>query len=464
MSRFSLVRGLRASDGLLRGSGGGVLARLGAAWSSRRGKAAVAQTLLVNVLILGINLLTGVITARLLGPVGRGEQAAITLWPQALAYALTLGLPSALLYNLKRRPEQSSQLFAAALLLGLGMGTVATVAGMFLIPLWLTEYSTQVVHFAQWSMLAAPVMLFTLTFGFALQARGDFHIFNAVRYLNPLMTLAALIALAATGHFTPFNTALAYILPTIPTFLWVLTRLWRAYRPVWRGLRPAFGGLVSYGTRSYGVDLMGQLSLQMDRLFVIGLLAPAAMGIYVVALSLAQMLNVFQAAAVAVLFPKASELGTEGVIRLTGRTVRATTAVTALAAAGLALFGPLALRLVYGPEFVEAVPTLRILLLVMLLNGASLVMVQAFMALGRPGVVNLFQVASLALTVALLSVLVPRYELQGVGFALLISAGARFAFVVLSFPLLLGTRAPRLWPSTDDIAGVRGAIRRMVGR
>ena len=65
------------------------------------GMAATVQTLLANVLILGVNFGTGIITARLLGPVGRGEQAAIILWPQFLAYALTLGLPSAMLYNLR---------------------------------------------------------------------------------------------------------------------------------------------------------------------------------------------------------------------------------------------------------------------------------------------------------------------------------------------------------------------------
>ena len=78
--------------------------------TSRSGVAATAQTFLANVFILGINAGTGIITARLLGPSGRGELAAMIMWPQFLAYCLTLGVPSALLYNLKRYPGQASSL------------------------------------------------------------------------------------------------------------------------------------------------------------------------------------------------------------------------------------------------------------------------------------------------------------------------------------------------------------------
>src|SRR5918997_5012755 len=89
-------------------------------FTSRSGLAATAQTLLANILILSLNFGTGIITARILEPSGRGELAALIMWPQFLAYTLTLGLPSALLYNLKRYPDRAPRLFSAALLLGTG--------------------------------------------------------------------------------------------------------------------------------------------------------------------------------------------------------------------------------------------------------------------------------------------------------------------------------------------------------
>ena len=70
---------------------------------SRSNTAATLQSLLSRIIILSINLATGIISARALGPQGRGELAAIIMWPQFLSYMMNLGLPTSLLYNLKLR-------------------------------------------------------------------------------------------------------------------------------------------------------------------------------------------------------------------------------------------------------------------------------------------------------------------------------------------------------------------------
>jgi O-antigen/teichoic acid export membrane protein len=381
-----------------------------------------------------------------------------------LAFATTLGLPSALLYNLRRHPERASQLFSAALLIGTLMGGIATVIGVLFIPRWLTAYPTEVVHFAQLAMFFAPLMLLSLTFNFVLQAREEFTLYNAVRYLNPFATLLILVSLAFTRDLTPFDAALAYLLPTVPIFLWLLIRLWRLYRPTWRGLGWAAKRLTSYGVRSYGIDLLGQLSFYLDRIFVVGLLTPASMGLYTVALSLAQMLSVFQNAAVSVLFPKASGRSVEEAASLAGRAARGSVTMTALAAVGLGIFSPWALGMVYGREYLDAIPVFRLLLFVMVLSSISYVLLQTFMAVGRPGLVTIPQILGLGVSVPLLLVLVPRYGLEGVGLALLVSAAVRFVIVLASFPLILKVRVPRLLLTPADIVAIVEAVRKNRGR
>ena len=88
-----------------------VLAGIRRAVPLRGGVAATVQTVMVNVLVLGLNFGTGVITARALGPDGRGVKAAMQMWPRIMAIGLTLGLPTALLYNLRRYPERGPRLF-----------------------------------------------------------------------------------------------------------------------------------------------------------------------------------------------------------------------------------------------------------------------------------------------------------------------------------------------------------------
>ena len=416
--------------------------------------AAVAQNLTANILILSVNLVTGIITARLLGPDGKGIQAAISLWPQFLAYSLTLGLPTALLYNLRRTPERGSRDFAAALVLGTVMGFLATLVGIVVIPRWLSEYPTEVVRLAQWTMLLAPLSLANFIFVHVLQAREEFHLYNAARYLQPVITLAALVSLAAIGWLTPLGAALCYVLPLIPIFLWLIIRLWKIYRPVWSDLGDSIRHLTSYGVRSYGAELLGPMTNQIDRVLVAGLLNPAALGLYVVAVSAARILNALQVAVVSVLFPRASGRGIEEVVAITGRGARMSTLLTLLAATTLALLGPYALGLVYGQEYVEAATVFRYLLLEVVLGGTAWVLAQAFMALDRPGTVSAMQSIGVGLSVVLMLVLVPRYGLVGASLALLIATTVRLIFIVLSFRLTLKVPAPGLWPRREDFATV----------
>lgn len=416
----------------------------------RSGSAATVQTLLTRLLILGINVGTGVITARVLGPKGRGEQVAISLWPQFLGYAMTLGISRALLYNLKRYPDEETKLFSAALLLSTILGIVATLTGIVFIPQWLAQYSAEVIHLAQWFMLTAPLVILSATFVAALEAEGKFSTANQVSYLSPLLTLAILGVLALTHALTPFTAVLAYTLPGLPIFFWLLTQLWNRYHPRWHGLSASYKRLLSYGLRAYGIDLLGTLAGQVDQALVVNLLAPASMGMYAVAISLSRMLNLVQGSIITVLLPKAAARPVEEVVALTGRAVRVSSAFTLLGAIAVMILGPVLLRLLYGPEYMGAVSVFRILVIEVVLSGITWVLAQAFMALGRPGTLTILQAIGLGLSVPLMLVLIPVYGLEGAGVALLCSTTARLVFVLVSYPVILKVRPPGLLITRED--------------
>ena len=384
--------------------------------------AATVQTLVVNILILGINVGTGIITARLLGPNGRGMQAAMVMRPQFLATLLALGLPYALLYNLKRRPEEANTLVGAALIIGGVMGVVAALSGVLLIPRWLDQYQVEAIRFAQLAMLLAPIGLLAMIFDSAIRAHGSFTLYNRIRYLPPFLTLISLVLLAVTHHLNPFTAALAYLITGLPISLWTMGWVWRRYRPTLRGFSTARRYLLSYSMRSWGQDSLGIMASHIDRVLVVGFVAPATMGLYVVALSLSQTLYVTSSAVVQVLFPKASGLPKERVVALAGHAARVSIAVTILMAVGLVLLGPQAIKLLYGEDFAAATVVLRLLAGAVVLRGTAQILAQALMALDRPGVWTILQAVETGLSISLLTWLVPRYGLEGAGMALLISA------------------------------------------
>jgi O-antigen/teichoic acid export membrane protein len=396
-------------------------------------------------------------TARILGPAGRGESAAIGLWPQFLALVMSLGLPTALLYNLKRYPEDQPSSVLAALLLGTGLGILATGVGSLLLPLWLAQYSPAIIQAGQWLMIAAPVVLLMEIFRAFLEAREEFNAANQLRYLPSLCTLFILCGLAFSGRMTPFTAALAYWLPGIPILLWMFTYLRQFFKSSPQGIQfnlnelgTAYKRLLSYGVRCYGVDLLTTLSLQVDQALVVNLLTPASMGMYIVALSLSRILSVFQASIITVLLPKAAARSASEVVLLTGQAMRISTALALLAGIVLMMAGPMLLGLLYGSEYLGAVPVFRVLMIEVILSGATMVLAQTFMALGKPGIVTILQSVGLGLSIPMMLILIPMYGLVGASFALLGSTIARLIFVLACYPLLLKVDPPHLFLTKED--------------
>jgi len=194
------------------------------------------------------------------------------------------------------------------------------------------------------------------------------------------------------------------------------------------------------------------------------LLLPDMMGTYVVALSLSRILNAFHTSVIMVLFPKAVSRTREEILEMTSRAMRMSTMLTTCGGIFVISLGPQLLGLLYGKEYRGANTVLRILVVQIILDGATAVLSQTFMALGRPGIVTTLQVIGLLLTVPLMLVLIPRLGIVGAGLALLLSTIARFAFILISFPVFLKMHVPQLLPTLTDFKFLSGLAMKQIRR
>jgi O-antigen/teichoic acid export membrane protein len=417
----------------------------------RTGLRAVIQSIGSKVAILGLQAGTGIVTARALGPAGRGELAAMILWPLFVASVTTLGVPSSLIYYLRRHPLERASLIANGFLMAVVMGSLAAALTAFILPWWLRQYPPQVIHAAQWFLITVPVCSVTLAGRAVLEASHQFSASNAIQTITPFATLISLVTFLALHRINPYTAAIAYIAASLPAFSFMILRVRRA------GLRRlAMNAVVAkrilgYGVRSYGIDVLGTLALQVDQVLVVSLLTPGAMGSYVVVLSLSRMLNLFQNSVVMVLFPKAAGQTAGHVVAMTGEAVRISGLVTAVCGFFVCIAGPTLLRVLYGAEYAPAVGALRILVIEVVLSGAVFVLAQAFMALDRPGVVTLLQAVGLGFSLPMMLWLIPRYGIYGAAISLLTSTTIRLLLVCAGFRFFLNTRPPSLLPGGCDI-------------
>ncbi|MCR8635910.1 lipopolysaccharide biosynthesis protein [Paenibacillus radicis (ex Xue et al. 2023)] len=426
--------------------------------SSKSNMANTIRTMLFSILILGVNMLTGILTARFLGPTGRGEQTAMVLWSQFLAFSFTFGIPSALIYNVKKNMQDSAKLYTTALWMGLAAGTVAMAAGILFLPYWLRSYSPNVVLFSQWSMLFVPLIVLSQINNAMMQVRGEYKLYNRLRFLIPLSTLACLGILILSGTMHAYTSAVAYLAPAVPFYIWTTMRLVQAYQIILKDALQTFKRLITYGIGSYGNDLMGNLSYYIDQIVIVGLLNPAQLGLYAVAVSLSRVVNVFSTSIIAVLFPKASGLPKDEVVMLTFRVFRISTCIAIMVSVAIMVIAPFVLTLLYGNEFKEALGVFRLLLLEVSISGGTMVLAQAFMALGKPKVVTILQGLGLLLVIPMLLLLVPKLGLTGAGIAMLSSVLIRFLFILINVRYTLKMKIPRLLITREDVRWLLSAL------
>jgi O-antigen/teichoic acid export membrane protein len=334
----------------------------------------------------------------------------------------------------------------------------AALLGLWFMQAWIPQYPPRVIFFAKMFLLSAPITTLLVVGRAGLESRGDFTASNKILIWSPALTLLWLAALLATRSMTPFSASLAYVPVGLVPLVWMMSRLLRVFRPSLRAFGDSAKQLFSYGIRSYGIDLCGTMSLYVDQALVVRLLEPGLMGTYVVALSLSRMLNVFHASVVMVLFPRAVSRLPREVAEMTSRAMRMSTVLSTIVGIGIVAVGPQVLSLFYGKEYRGAGLVLRILVVEVVLSGATSVLSQAFMALGRPGIVTGLQVTGLGLTIPLMVLMVPRFGIVGAGAALLCSTIVRLIFVVASFPVFLKMRVPDLLPKVDDLRFAADAI------
>jgi O-antigen/teichoic acid export membrane protein len=420
---------------------------------------AVFQTFLTNILFQLLNIGTGLITARLLAPQGRGELASVIMWPQFLGGLLSMGIPTALIYQMRLGTAHFDEFVGTAIVLGTVNGALAAIIGVIGLPYMLHGYPPDIVYFARWAVLTAPFVTLSVILVTTAQATQNFGRFNKLRLLPGIITLIALLTLVALKVLTPQTAAVTYLFAGLPVLIW--NGLWvkRTFHLKFDNIPHYASILLGYGFRVWGVDLIGGIGDQVDRILVVAFLTPRDMGLYVVALSSARLFNIVPASFSSVMTPKIIMLGPKLGAPLLVRTARiAFTAMLSLAIP-LGIFSRFALTLVYGHKFGAAVPIFRVLVAEAVLAGFTWLLAQGFSSLGKPGRATIQQMVGLSASVPLLLILVPRFGVDGACFALLGSTTLRTIFAIASYKLLFGEKLIHFIPRFSDVGWISTQLR-----
>lgn len=425
---------------------------------------AVLKTFAFRVMMLVVNFGTGVTVARTLAPLGRGEQTALALWPLLLPSLATLGLPLAIIYNSRRRPDDAGRFYFVGVITMIVTGCFVALVGAIAMPYILRGYDPLLVRYAQWFMLFAPQVLTQLVIRAHFEANGEFTRSILTQLVPTFLTLVALLILRFLNLLSPVTAALCYLAPPCLVTFSLLIQTWPRMVPGFVSFREDVAILLTYGLRSYGADLINALSGQIDVAIIVAFLNPVALGLYSVAISISHLLYIVQTSIVTVLFPHASGLEADAAISLIGRTARLSLLVSIVFAGVLIAVAPPVLPLVYGQDFQSAVMLIPLLTIEAVLTGICWVLGTAFQTTGRPVVVTLMQTGWFACALVLLVVLVPRMQTIGAAVALMLASLFRFILMVVCYRIVLHRNLPQLFPNASDVAYIYGKMKILASR
>ena len=395
--------------------------------------AAVLGTATATVVISACGFITGLIAARSLGPAGRGELAAITVWASTLLYAGTFGLPEAVAYFAAASPALRAGVWLTAQAAASVLGVVITAVGWFLIPILLDGTSAGAV--------AAPIQRFLLLFGVPcllslcscawLQGVGRLDAFNVSRAVVPLVNASGFLVLLAIGDRVVWHFAAVLLIGNAAT--WVLAT---ALGPRSFVDRPHLSAVLASRMFHYGVRVQvgnwsNAANVRLDQLLLSLFAAPASLGVYVVAVTYANAVMTLSGSAILVMLPeivREHREGTAGVcLERWYRRLLWTSAGAAVLVAGSAIY---ILPLLFGPAFRAAVPLLVFLAPATVLLGMNQILSTAFRGIDQPEVGSAAEILGLVVTALSLAALLPRYGMYGAAVASLLAYGASHLYLL----------------------------------
>jgi O-antigen/teichoic acid export membrane protein len=393
------------------------------------------------VLVLGLG--STVALARGLGPTGRGVYALAMTLATLGVVAFNFGFHTANTYFASREretlPALISNTFALALLVG-GIGALALTLTRAL------GIGTAPLPFALAVLVVGwlPVGLVFIQLQPLLLVVGRLRVFNIAEAGWQIASVVLVVALWATDRLTPTSAFVAVLAAFVGGTVAVTLSLGSAWRPRPIPSLALARRALPYAARTYATTLTGFALIRLDIFLVENRLGTRQVGIYAVAVTICEAIQVLPTTIGALLLPKVAAL-TDGAEQwaITRRIMIATAAIMVAICGLAALVARPAVRIVYGENFLPSTTPLYWLLPGIVVLGTNAVLMYYFLGVGMPTMVVVMQGLAVMLNIGLELMLLGPLGLAGAGLASSVAYGAMFV-ATLSFASVWRRRQHRL--------------------
>lgn len=383
---------------------------------------AFLSTVGTRLLLMVLSLATGVLTARLLGPEGRGEYfLGVTVMTLSAQFA-TLGLHSSNTFFLSHRPNLLPGLTANSLWFSLAAGVSSSLVFAVLVALGLVPLIGGALVTV--ALLGVAPMLFTILGSGILAGLRRFSVLNRCELLSRGLPLLLVVALAQ--HPSPAAFLGAAVVGSLAGAAAQLLALLKGGRLA-RFDTGLFSEVFRYGLRFYVASALAYLVPRLN-VFLLGHLRGATeVGLLSVAAQLADVVTMVPATLAFVLFPELVRSRQRW--ETTQRALRGAAFLMLALCLAAAVISPPVVPVVFGRAFAGSTVVFLWFLPGVFFLGLISVLSQYVAAVGLPWSLVWAWAGAGVLVMAVSLILVPRLGAAGAAAAL--SATYAFLFVAI---------------------------------
>lgn len=261
-----------------------------------------AYVISTNIIITLLGVITSIIIARTLGPVGRGELTTIILWPTLLGSIGAFGINEAIIYySSKNDPDLESMIYSSMVFM-VFLSMLYVLLGYFFTPLILKESSKEVQLLTRLYFLSVPITFVTGLISSTLRGKLAINLYNLQRISISVIYTAAIILIWVLG----FSNISSFVFGQLASFFLFLLLSFYIFKIDVTKLRCSFAPFLrtfKYGLKSQFNFICFLINAQLIPIILSIYYPPGALGIYTVALVLASTISPVVIGITAISFP-----------------------------------------------------------------------------------------------------------------------------------------------------------------
>jgi len=400
---------------------------------------------------LPLGLVLSILLARILMPAGRGELAIIMLVPAFLMQFVDPGFGNSIIYFMGQGKYNAGQ-FASVMfwmsiiggLLALLLFKIISIFPTMSTWMGLTIGSSDI-FLMYLSLSTVTFMLLTQYYSAIILSSSRAIEYNLIRLLPTSIQILLVASVALVGEFSLALVVGCYFFSLLVTALASFLFVWSAIpnasrylllKPEYDLLKDAF----SFGLNGYVARVFAFAGLRLDAFLLAAMMSSADVGMYMVAVALAEKISMLPDSLSTVLFPRvAASTGDDGV-NVTTMACRHTGFLVGLVVLGLVALSRPLIILLYGSAYSGSVSALVALLPGVAALSVGGVVSSYITGKGHPEYGVPAAMVSLVANVAANLYLIPRLGILGASLASTISYTLMSFVLVMIFLKMSGAR------------------------